>query len=350
MSLKLEVQYSKFHDLNRNDINDINYVLTNSVNSTIFHTIEWSKILEQQFGINESILIARINDDPIGIYKFGTAKFYKIYSMLTSPVAGLETVYGGPVAVKGHDLVIRDLVRSAEQHAIIPLELSIQCPINYKINLFLSMGYKYDILYTSILDLNKTEENLWNGIDRKTRNLVRKAMKNGVNIIEGNLSDVPCYYNMILSTFNRAGIGHLPQGFYEKVISNLKPLDMAKMFLAEYEGTVIGGAIFLCYRNTIYYWHGASYKEYWDLAANNLIQWEIIKWGHTRGYRYYDLVRIEEDRLPGIAKFKMGWGGDRVEFYRLFKYVPFKPPSVAISIFRTLRSISDNVKKNAFKF
>ena len=315
MSSKAEIEVLTFKNLTSSDIADLNEILLHSKNSTIFHTFEWSKIIAEEFGVNEKILIARVNDIPVGMYKFHCYKKYKLLKLCTSPVTGFETVYGGPITVNHYDYVMEDLIKKSEKLVGWPVKIGIQSPINYDIHPFVKMGYESVALYTSILKLGKSEEELWNGLRKNTRRAVRKAMKNGVNIIEGDTSSVSDYYGIVLSAFNRAGIGVLPKTFYERVIKNLKSKNMVKMLLAEYDNKIVAGTIFLCFKDMVYAWHGASDREYRNVVPNNLIKWEIIKWANENGYKHYDLVRVEPDRLPEIAAFKMGWGGDTVEFY-----------------------------------
>jgi hypothetical protein len=89
---------------------------------------------------------------------------------------------------------------------------------------------------------------------------------------------------------------------------------MAKLFIAIHNGKDI--TIFLFHKDTVYYWHGASFREYLSVSPNNLIQWELIKHSRQEGYKKYDLLSIEPDRLPGIANFKMRFGGETKTYYR----------------------------------
>ena len=317
-SSKVEINQVDLSNLTAEDEHDLNYILHHSKDATIFHTIEWNKILIEKFGANNKTLIARIDVSPVGMYTFYNLKRHKFLRTCMSPIYKFESVFGGPIAVDNHNFITKDLLKESERIARGTI-YSIQTPPGYDTYPLAEMGYDITTWYTSILDLQKSEE-LWKGLNKKTRNMVRKAMKNGVNIIEGDTSSVAEYYEMIKETFTRVGVTNiLPMMFYKAILENLKPKNMVKMLLAEHDNKPIAGAIFLCYKDTVYYWHGASYREYSNVAPNNLIQWEIIKWGNENGYKHYDLVRIEPDRLPGIAAFKMGWGGDTVEFYYAVK-------------------------------
>jgi hypothetical protein len=124
---------------------------------------------------------------------------------------------------------------------------------------------------------------------------------------------------MVVSTFTRAQIDALPKTFYGRVVGELGPKGMAKFLLASYDGHLIAGVIVLPYKDTLYGWHMASHKEYWHLAPNDFLQWELIKWAKQEGYRYYDLLRVEPDHLPGIAHWKTSFGGDTVPCYYVRK-------------------------------
>ncbi len=314
-SSKVEIDQVDLSNLTTDDENDLNYILHHSKDATIFHTIEWNKILVEEFGVNNKTLIARVDGSPVGMHTFYNLKQYKLLRMCTSPICKFESVYGGPIALDNSDYLIKELLEKSERVGR-GMMYSIQTSPGYYIHPLTEMGYDITTWYTSILDLQKSEGELWNNLNKKTRNRVKKAMKSGVSVVGENASSVTDYYEMIKETFVRAGVANiLPMRFYESILENLKPKKMVKMLIAEYDDKPISGAIFLCYKDIVYHWHGASHREYSNLAPNNLIQWEIIKWANKNGYKYYDLVRIEPDRLPGIAAFKMGWGGDTVEFY-----------------------------------
>ena len=50
-----------------------------------------------------------------------------------------------------------------------------------------------------------------------------------------------------------------------------------------------------------------------------MLQWEAISWATQAGFKKYDFVRIEPDRLPGIAHFKQGFGGNKSYYFRYEK-------------------------------
>jgi hypothetical protein len=310
--MRVEIKPVNLTHLSPGDRQSINKVLIKSPNATVFHTVEWNEILIDEFGLQNVTLLATRGETPVGLYTFYVDSF-----VCQSSVTSLESVYGGPISV-GDDRAVVELLREAERlHRIAWFD--VWTPANYDISPFLEMGYQSREMYTSILGLDRSEEELWAGLKGTARAKIRKALKNHVDIVEGDLSLADKYYDMVISTFAKARINILPRSFYRQVVERLGTAGMARLLLAKHSGKFIAGAIFLCYKDTVYYWHGASHREYLNVAPNDLILWELIKWARQEGYEYYDLVRVEPDRLPGIASFKMKFGGDIVPCYYLAK-------------------------------
>jgi lipid II:glycine glycyltransferase (peptidoglycan interpeptide bridge formation enzyme) len=184
------------------------------------------------------------------------------------------------------------------------------------------LGYGYTPLYTSILYLEKEEKELFGNIHPYARNRIRKAEKSGVEIIKDGRPYLGEYYEMVKETLGSQGIRVNPKEFYEKVLDRLEPMGRAKLFIAMYKGNLFPEQFFF-YKESVYYWHGASFREYLPIAPSQLIHWELIRYAHQNGYKVYDFLNIEPERLPGIARFKMRFGGETKTYYRAFRNSPF---------------------------
>ena len=62
----------------------------------------------------------------------------------------------------------------------------------------------------------------------------------------------------------------------------------------------------------MFYWHGASLKQYFSLYPNNLLHWEIIKDGLNKGYKVYDFG--PSGGMEGVIQFKRSFGSVKKEF------------------------------------
>lgn len=326
--MKVEIKRVNLTKLGPEDRHDINEVLMKSANATVFHTVEWNKLLIDEFGLQNVTLLATANKKPVGL-----CSFYAVDGHLCrSPVREVESVYGGPLSV-GNDRVIVELLKEAERLQRIAW-FEVWTPANYDISPLVKMGYSNREVYTSILSLQKPEEELWAGLNRAKRKNIKKAIRNEVLVIDGDVSLVDVYYEMVVSTFTRVQINIPPKSFYRHVIDQLGTQGTAKFALAKHNGRFIAGAIFLFYKDTAYYWHAASHREYLSVRPNDLIVWEVIKWARQHGYKYYDFLVVFPRLRPGRSRFKVQFGGDIVPFYHLTKATP------GYQLWRVLRFIT----------
>lgn len=285
-----------------------------SPDASIFHTLEWNEVLAESFG-RDPTMIMGIDHGRISYWlTFATCEKSGARAVYRSPDRAIETVYGGPLAAVPGEGVAEFL--SAVHHelksAFVEMWLNPLTETAY----LERVGYVVTPYYTSLLDLDRTEQELWDGMHSKTRNSIRKADSCGVSVaIDDNL--ISRYYEMVQETLGSRNVEVLPEGFYRKVITKLGSIGNAKLFVAFHERQPVGGALILFHRDVAYYWHGASFKRFSSLSGGQLLQWEIIKWARMNGCKTYDLLSVEPDRLPGIARFKMRFGGKTVVYPRV---------------------------------
>jgi len=325
----------RIEHVSRNESQEISQLLNDSKEATIFHTIEWNNILFEVFGTEITILIAKQAGKPVGTFILNKTTAFGPRTIYQSPNRAFETVYGGPVVISGiddHSSIKGELIKHFQSLSKASI-INVWLPPHVKADTFRQIGYEMTPLYTSVINLEKDQDDLWRGIEPRTRNQIRKAEKLGVQIVKDGRSCLPVYYQMVRETLGSQGLRVLPKLFYERVLDILEPQAMAKLFIATHNGKAIAGAIFLFYKDTAYYWHGASFKEYLFACPNVLIQWELIKHSRRLGYRKYDLLSIEPDRLPGIARFKRHFGGEATTYYHGFwKTSPFSVPVLSYCV------------------
>lgn len=290
---------------------DINKVLFGTL-ATPFHTLEWNQVLIKIFKLNGYILIAYEHKKPVGtliyfIEKDKTSRWCK------SPLTSLEVPYGGSIAIKNNQKIIDFLIKFWLENEK-KSNFEIWTIPGQKINLE-KFGFKKERQTTLILDLAQPLEKIWQNFDKKTRNMIRKAQKNNIKINEGNLKNIDDYYLMLKNTYAPSGTLILPKKFYQEIFKKINK----KLFLAFWRGIPIAGIILPYNQDTVYYWHGASYRKYRHLAPNDFLQWEAICRAKKARFKKYDFVRIDSKKFPGITHFKKGFGGKRVYYYRYTK-------------------------------
>ena len=169
-------------------------------------------------------------------------------------------------------------------------------------------------LVSKVIDLGKTismdlgsEELIWQNITSKNRNMIRKALKNGVTIEH-------CKPTMsIMSTFKRIyddtmrkdhAIDYyfFKEPFYQSIVDSLA--DKTELFYAMLEGEIIAISIILYCNGMMHYHLSGTVSEYRKLAPTNLLLYEAALWGAKQGFTLFHLgggVGSGEDNL---YKFK----------------------------------------------
>lgn len=175
--------------------------------------------------------------------------------------------------------------------------------------------------YTFQLDIAKSEEELLKNMHQKTRYNLRLAEKKGVKIIEDNSEQgFEEYWQLMAETTKRQGFFAHGKGYHHKMWQTMTDSGMGHLFKAVFEGKTLTAWMIFILNDTIYYPYGASSNEYREVMASNLMMWEVIKFGKSKGCRMFDmwgsLGPDPDTRDPwyGFHKFKQGYGAELVEF------------------------------------
>ncbi len=171
-----------------------------------------------------------------------------------------------------------------------------------------------------IIDLSQAEETLWSNLHSKHRNVVRNAMKKGVEIRSGP-EHVITAYELVRDTLKRSKLGFMGLHAFEHFVKGLG--ENVKILVAEHRGVAQGCAVVPFSNYGAYYLYGGSIAEPLT-GAMNLLQWEAIRMFRNLGVKRYDFVgvRINPEngsKQEGLVMFKQRFGGQLAQGY-MWKY------------------------------
>lgn len=297
-----------------NKLKEWNNIAKESPYGTIFHTLEWMEVLERVHCVQKLSLGIYKKDELIGIFPaFSRRKGF--IELITSPLREAATPYGGPIIKEN---LLKEAILAFDEFTKDASYVDITFSPKLSLNDEILSNYNYDERFTYILNLNQAKDDIWKNLNKKCRNAVRKAEKSNVRIIEGDKKAyLEEYYKMVEDTYKKSNTKPpISIKYYKTVFEVLYP-DNLKVLFAEYDGKLIAGAIFPYFYDRIYYWDGASYPEYNNVAPNNLIQWHLIGWAVENEFKIYDMIGAN---IPSIAKFKASFGGDLVRYFYIYKF------------------------------
>jgi FemAB-related protein (PEP-CTERM system-associated) len=155
-----------------------------------------------------------------------------------------------------------------------------------------------------ILELADHPDAMWKRFDAKLRNQVRKAMKSGLTAAWSGVECLAEFYDAFAVNMRDLGSPVHSRKFFTAIFEEFA--DSAKLMLVRKDTQIIGGAVCLCFRDTLSVPWASSLRDYFSLCPNNLLYWEMIRWGCAHGYRRFDFGRSSPG--SGTYHFKKQWG------------------------------------------
>lgn len=204
--------------------------------------------------------------------------------------------------------------------------------------------------HTFILDLDKSEDELFAGLHSKTRYNIRLALKKGVQIIddtsEGGLET---FLKLLHETTSRQSFYAHDDNYYRDLWKIFNKSQMIKIFHAVYNNTVLVSWIIFNANGRLYYPYGASSSLHREVMASNLMMWEVIKFGRNNGAKSFDMWGAlgpnpdQKDPWYGFHRFKEGYGGQLMANFDTYDLV-YNP-----ALYK-LFNLADKVRWSGLKF
>ncbi len=171
---------------------------------------------------------------------------------------------------------------------------------------------------TRVIDLARDEDALLAATRQKHRQYVHKAERAGIRVEEvdhrlpadvaAGLAD---FYGIYRHTAERAGFVVRAPEYYERVWRLFAPGGHARLFFATLEGGRVATLFHFACGDRATEAYGGMTDLGASSRANYLLKWEAIRTFRAEGFALYDLWGIA---TGGIAQFKEGFGGRRVDY------------------------------------
>ncbi len=186
---------------------------------------------------------------------------------------------------------------------------------------------KFITPYTAIINLEKTEDEILSNMKPKWRYNIKLAIRKlvEVKIVEKNKKNTKDFYDLMLETTSRDNFSWNSLRYYEIFLKNL---ENSKLILAKKDWVVIAWAIFIFDKEVsiYYYWASSSKKEYRNLMAPYLIQWEAIKYAKSINSKIFDFLWVakpnkKNDPLLWVTEFKKKFTKDIIKVSESYIFI-----------------------------
>lgn len=176
------------------------------------------------------------------------------------------------------------------------------CDFNIDYDLANLAKIKYEKHDTYMLDISKTEEELFSSFKVDVRTNCRNFLKRGAKLHIEQPSDkfANDYYTQLVEVFDKQGL----KSYYslEKIqrlinlFKNNKDFVFCENVYDQKDEKSIATGIFFGYKSRCYFFGAASLKDYQILRPNEYVIWNAIKYWKSKGCTTFDML--------GIRKYK----------------------------------------------
>jgi lipid II:glycine glycyltransferase (peptidoglycan interpeptide bridge formation enzyme) len=186
---------------------------------------------------------------------------------------------------------------------------------------FLSSPQHIQPQSTLVVDLQGSEEHVFNCMKPKTRYNIRLAGRK--EVVVHPTDDLEAFYRIISITSQREEFNVHSLEYYRRAYDLFYPKGMCELFVADFQGQTLAAVMAFAFGKNAYYFYGASGDMERNRKPTYPLQWETIRWAHGKGCTEYDMWGIpdeatdveddeaeaREDGLWGVYRFKRGFGG-----------------------------------------
>jgi len=262
-----------------------------------FHLIAWRKTIEETFGFRPMYRVA-MNDEGI----CGILPLFLVDNLLTGKVllSSPFAVYGGILANSAAALTaLREDVAAlgrdlGVQHVELRNSHEEQC-----------VGFERLPRYVTFTQaIAGDEEALLRTIPRKTRYMVRKALKEEyVCTRQSGASNV--FLDLYLSNLRRLGTPAFPRKLFDRIFRNFGNMVDVREYAVN--GKPAAAVLTFYFRGQVMPYYGASDPAMNAHSPNNFMYFDLMRWGSQNGYSVFDFGRSKKE-VGGSYEFKAHWG------------------------------------------
>jgi lipid II:glycine glycyltransferase (peptidoglycan interpeptide bridge formation enzyme) len=158
---------------------------------------------------------------------------------------------------------------------------------------------------TRLVDLGRTEEDLWSDLRSSARWSVNKARRSGYAVRDEGEAGLDAFGELYLETARR--VGFEANAAFRETYRAFARRGLGRLLIArDAAGAPAATLMLLECGDRVIERYGASSSTGASGRANYLIKWEAIRTSRERGMRRYDMWGTEG---AGLAEFKASFGG-----------------------------------------
>jgi serine/alanine adding enzyme len=262
-----------------------------------YHSWRWRDVFANAFGHEPVYLIAREGGVITGVLPMVQIKSLLFGRTLTSlpfvnyggvmadaPEVGRALIEAAHVAARDRKCSHVELRHIEQQFPALPVK-------RHKVAMRLPLG-----------------PSMFEGLDRKVRNQIRKAEKSGLVVERGGEPLVGDFYTVFARNMRDLGTPVYSRRLFEEVLRAFP--DRAQLHIVRLNGMPVAGGVTYRTASMVQLPWASSLRAYNTLCPNVLLYWDAIQFAQESGAAVFDMGRSTPNE--GTFKFKAQWGAEPV--------------------------------------
>lgn len=251
------------------------------------------------------ILLSSIFSEKSGLAKILVSRSISIGAPLISDGVGYNDFLKRYIDEVKSDAVYSRLVNLFDNHE--------------ELNSIEEIGFEYKDHLNFIINLDIGEDELWSKLHNTRRRQVNRGYRRGIRVEITKGGDFGRYYEILKNTYSSAGLPLQDISFFENVNKFLSESKNLFLFSA-YDGEkLIGFRMILAFKEMLHDWFAGDVPQARDKYTNDVLVWEVLKWGINNSYKTFDFGGAgEPGKEYGVRDFKRKFGGELVSFGNYF--------------------------------
>lgn len=234
---------------------------------------------------------------------------------------GLGKIYYAPKIATLEPPDVRTFTVNLKKHIpkALAIRVEIDQPYSEEVNrALLAQGWQKsdEIQYqaTVLVDLDRTKDELFSSFKKRVRWECRTAERAGVTVekVETSSANLKLFFEMLGVTSMRGNFRTRSQEFSNHYWELFSQNKQGSLYFARLGKDVLSAAYVIQVGDRAYYKDGASTRQYANLFASRLMQWQIMQDLQKKGCKIYDLCGVMraghlDAKNKGLYTFKTGF-------------------------------------------
>lgn len=264
-------------------VKELDDVVLRSPTATFYHSRTWADSLTATFPrLSFRCVVADERGSITGFLPFFFLKRGPFRSAWSMPFG----TYGGPAAVDAETAVA--LIDAYEATLSSPRVVEVGW-VDFA-NAGCGGKWGQQAVETHLIDISRGFDALWSEvIERQRKKRARRAERLGVTVRRAQTAaDTSRYYEIYSQRVEEWGGGiRYPERLFEDLLD--RGGDSARLYVAEHDGSVVGGHFNFYFKETVTAWNGVTTPESNHLQPGTLLYTYCLKDACAEGYKVYNL-------------------------------------------------------------